>query len=122
MCKTQAGVNAAHRQVAIVAVYAKLQGVEWATARALVGDSAGGAGGDPRHDGSAAVSTALASLKYPNGNCSAGGEHRLKPVRKTVAGPLLGASLVVVEPKPEIAAAVVIRADGHPKGARAWAR
>lgn len=118
VCKTQASVHAAYRQAniaaSIVAVYAKLQGVELTTSQALVGDMAREA-----RDVILAMNGARPPLlpgyrlKYLDGNCLAASEHRLKALRETTAGPLPGKSLVVFDPQLEIAAAVFPCADGH---------
>ncbi|RKT47416.1 transposase [Thiocapsa rosea] len=118
VCRTQASVHAAYRQAniaaSIVAVYAKLQGVELTTSQALVGEIALEA-----RDMILAMNGARPSLlpgyrlKYLDGNCLAASEHRLKPLRATTAGPLPGKSLVVFDPQLDIAVTVVLCADGH---------
>ncbi len=118
VCKTQASVHAAYRQAniaaSIVAVYAKLQGVELTTSQALVTDIAREA-----RDLILAMQGARPSLlpgyrlKYLDGNCLAASEHRLKPLRATAAGPLPGKSLVVFDPQLEMAIEVFPCADGH---------
>jgi hypothetical protein len=52
-------------------------------------------------------------LEHLDGNGSAAGEHRLKPLRTTAAGPLPGKSPVVVDPQPGLAVDVFPCADGH---------
>jgi IS4 transposase len=52
-------------------------------------------------------------VKYLDGNCLAASEHRLKPLRQTAAGPLPGKSLVVFDPRLDLAIDVFPCADGH---------
>lgn len=118
VCKTQASVHAAYRQAniaaSIVAVYAKLQGVELTTSQALVTDIAREA-----RDLILAMQGARPSLlpgyrlKYLDGNCLAASEHRLKPLRATAASPLPGKSLVVFNPQLDMTIAVFPCADVH---------
>ena len=118
VCKTQANVHAAYRHAniasSIVAVYAKLQGVELTTSQALVRYIA--------REAQTLIVTMKGArppllpgyrLKYLDGNCLAASEHRLKPLRATAAGPLPGKSLVVFDPQLSIAADVFPCADGH---------
>jgi hypothetical protein len=118
VCRTQASVHAAYRHAhiaaSIVAVYAKLRGVELATSQGLV-----------RHiareaqtliealDGRRPARLPGRRLKYLDGNCLAASEHRLKPLRTTAAGPLPGKSLVVFDPQAGLAVDVFPCADGH---------
>jgi hypothetical protein len=118
VCKTRANVHAAYRHAniasSIVAVYAKLQGVELTTSQALVRYIA--------REGQALIVTMKGArppllpgyrLKYLDGNCLAASEHRLKPLRATAAGPLPGKSLVVFDPQLGMAIDVFPCADAH---------
>jgi hypothetical protein len=118
VCKTQASVHAAYRHAniaaSIVAVYAKLKGIELTTSQALVRYIA--------REAQALIVTMNGArlpllpgyrLKYLDGNCLAASEHRLKPLRATAAGPLPGKSLVVVDPQLNMAIDVFPCADGH---------
>ena len=118
VCKTRASVHAAYRHAdiaaSIVAVYAKLQGVEVTTSQALVRHIA--------REAQVLIVTMNGArppllpgyrLKYLDGNCLAASEHRLKPLRTTAAGPLPGKSLVVVDPQLNMAIDVFPCADGH---------
>ena len=118
VCQTRASVHAAYRHAniaaSIVAVYAKLKGVELTTSQALVRDIA--------REAHALILTMNGArppllsgyrLKYLDGNCLAASEHRLKPLRATAAGPLPGKSLVVVDPQLNLAIDVFPCADGH---------
>lgn len=118
VCKTQASVHAAYRHAhiaaSIVAVYAKLQGVELTTSQALVRYIA--------REAQAVIVTMKGArppllpgyrLKYLDGNCLAASEHRLKPLRATAAGPLPGKALVVFDPQLNMAIDVFPCADGH---------
>ncbi len=118
VCKTQASVHAAYRHAniaaSIVAVYAKLKGVELTTSQALVRYIA--------REAQIVILTMNGArpallpgyrLKYLDGNCLAASEHRLKPLRATAAGPLPGKSLVIVDPQLNMAIDVFPCADGH---------
>jgi hypothetical protein len=118
VCKTRANVHAAYRHAniasSIVAVYAKLQGVELTTSQALVRYIA--------REGQALIVTMKGArpallpgyrLKYLDGNCLAASEHRLTALRATAAGPLPGKSLVVFDPQLGMAIDVFPCADGH---------
>jgi hypothetical protein len=118
VCKTHPSVNAAYRRsdiaASIVAVYAKLKGIELTTAQALVRSSASetkvlieqmGGAHPPRLAGY--------RLKYLDGNCLAATEHRLNVLRNTAAGALPGQSLVTFDPQLGIAIDVFPCADGH---------
>jgi IS4 transposase len=118
VCKTQASVHAAYRQAniaaSIIAVYAKLQGIELTTSQALVRYIAREAQVlIETMNGARAPLLPGYRLKYLDGNCLAASEHRLKPLRATTAGPLPGKSLVVFDPQLNIASDVFPCADGH---------
>ena len=118
VCKTQASVHAAYRQAniaaSIIAVYAKLQGIELTTSQALVRYIAREAQVlIETMNGARAPLLPGYRLKYLDGNCLAASEHRLKPLRATAAGPLPGKSLVVFDPQLNIASDVFPCADGH---------
>lgn len=118
VCRSPASVHAAYRQAniaaSIVAVYAKLRGVELTTSQALVGGIAREAR-DMILEMNGARPSLLPGyrLKYLDGNCLAAGEHRLKPLRATAAGSLPGKSLVVFDPQLDMAVTVALCADGH---------
>lgn len=118
VCKTQASIHAAYRHAniaaSIVSVYAKLKGVELTTSQALVRQMA--------HDSEALIETLHGAhapllpgyrVKYLDGNCLAASEHRLNVLRDTAAGPLPGKSLVVFDPRLDLAMDVFPCADGH---------
>jgi hypothetical protein len=118
VCRTQANTHAAYRHSSIassiVAVYAKLRGIELTTSQALVRRIA--------RDCQVLIATMNGGrrpllpgyrLKYLDGNCLAASEHRLKPLRATAAGPLPGKSLVVFDPQLGMAIDVFPCADGH---------
>jgi hypothetical protein len=52
-------------------------------------------------------------MKYLDGNCLAGSEHRLKALRATAAGALPGKALVVFDPAVGLAIDVFPCTDGH---------
>jgi IS4 transposase len=118
VCKTQASVHAGYRHAnmaaSIVAVYAKLKGVELTTSQALVRSIAAEAQTliETMQGARPALLPGL-RLKYLDGNCLAATEHRLKPLRDTTAGPLPGKSLVVFDPRLDLAIDVFPCSDGH---------
>ena len=118
VCKTQASVHAAYRQstiaASVVAVYAKLQGVELPTSQGLVRVIA--------HDSAQLIEGLQGArapllpgyrVKYLDGNCLAASERRLKPLRASAAAALPGKSLVVFDPRLGIACDVFPCEDGH---------
>jgi IS4 transposase len=118
VCKTRASVHAAYRHAniaaSIVAVYAKLKGVELTTSQALVRSIAAEAQTlIETMQGARPAQLPGLRLKYLDGNCLAATEHRLKPLRDTAAGPLPGKSLVVFDPRLDLSIDVFPCSDGH---------
>jgi IS4 transposase len=118
VCRTQASVHAAYRHAeiatSIVAVYAKLRGVELTTSQGLVRHIGREAQTlIERMNGGRPAQLPGYRLKYLDGNCLAASEHRLKALRTTAAGALPGKSLVVFDPQVGLAVDVFPCADGH---------
>ncbi len=118
VCKTQASVHAAYRHahlaVSVVAVDAKLKGVELTTSQALVRQIAGESEAlIERLQGTKPARLPGYRVTYLDGNCLAASAHRLKAVRHTTAAPLPGKSLVVFDPRLGLAMDVFPCADGH---------
>ena len=113
-------INAAYQaqseaiSVSITSVYNKLNGIEPNAMAALVRQTASEMQayvGEMK-----AQRTALLPgyrVKMLDGNCIAKTEHRLKPLRKTKAGPLPGKSLVVYDHALDLAIDVFPCEDGH---------
>jgi hypothetical protein len=118
--KTFPSINAAylenHQQfsVSITSVYNKLNGIEAGTSAALVRETA---------CEMAEITEALGAvreswlpgyrIKILDGNCIEATEHRLEVLRSTNAGALPGKSLVIYDPKLEMAINVFPCEDGH---------
>lgn len=119
VCQIRASVNVAyqksdHISVSLTSLYNKLNGLETSTSAELV-----------RYIG--AESTALIKemkAEHPDwvegyntrlfdGNCIEATEHRIKALRDTKAGALPGKSLVVFDPKTEVAINIFLCEDGH---------
>lgn len=110
----QVQAEAEEVSVSVIAVYSKVKGVEPATSRAIVRETA------------VELSEAIVKLKGArrpllpgyrvkilDGNCIEASEHRLKVLRKTSAGALPGKSLVVYDPSLDLATDVFPCEDGH---------
>lgn len=118
VCKTQASVHAAYRKAtitaSIVAVYAKLRGVELETSQALVRDIARESA--RLIDGLQGRRPPLLPgyrIKYLDGNCVEASERRLKALRESAAAALPGKSLVVFDQALDLVDDVFPCADGH---------
>jgi hypothetical protein len=118
VCRTRANVNEAHRHTdmgtSVVAVYDKLKGVEPGVSQGLLREIAADAQGLIAGVGGARPALVPGyRVKYLDGNCLAGSEHRLKALRATTAGALPGKSLVVFDPALGLAIDVFPCPDGH---------
>lgn len=120
VCRIQPSIHAAYQEhkeeieTSITAVYDKLSGIDTATSRALVQETA-------RQMGEAVCS--LNGTRVPwlpgyrvkvlDGNCIEATEHRIRALRGTGSGALPGKSLVIYEPELEMATEVFPCEDGH---------
>lgn len=118
--KTFPSINAAYQEnnqqfsVSITSVYNKLNGIEAGTSAALVRETA---------CEMAEITEALGAvrkswlpgyrIKILDGNCIEATEHRLEVLRSTNAGALPGKSLVIYDPKLEMAINVFPCEEGH---------
>jgi hypothetical protein len=118
VCKIRPSVHSAYRQVnlqaSVVALYAKLQNLEPTTSQALVRYVASEAetvlnqvGGMP------AFLLPKYRVRFLDGNCLEGTDHRLAVLRETRAGALPGKALVVFDPRLGLAVDVFPCEDGH---------
>ncbi len=120
VCKVQPSIHAAYQdnqeqiETSLTAVYDKLKGIDIATSRALVRETAeqmsesiNGMKGscDPWLPGY--------RIKVLDGNCIEATEHRLKVLRGISSGALPGKSLVIYQPHIEMATDVFPCEDGH---------
>jgi len=100
--------------VSVVAVYAKLQGIETATSQALVRDVGGEVAALMDQLGGALEPIAPGyQTRILDGNCIAASEHRIKELRRTAAGALPGKSLVVLDADRRLIRDVFPCEDGH---------
>jgi len=120
VCKVQPSIHAAYQdnqeqiETSLTAVYDKLKGIDIATSRALVRETAeqmsesiNGMKGvcDPWLPGY--------RIKVLDGNCIEATEHRLDVLRNISSGALPGKSLVIYQPHVEMATDVFPCEDGH---------
>jgi IS4 transposase len=118
---THKSVHAAYQKsseelgVSVTAVYDKLQRVEPEVSANLVRQTAGEMaeiiGAMP--GGQAEALLAGYRTKILDGNCLGATEHRIFELRRTAAGPLPGKSLVVLDPRLQLAIDVFPCEDGH---------
>ncbi|HYN44608.1 MAG TPA: IS4 family transposase [Candidatus Limnocylindrales bacterium] len=118
VCNIRPSVHSAYRdseiQASVVALYAKLQNMEWTTSQALVRYIAGEAEALIEQVGGA--SPALLPgyrVQFLDGNSIEATEHRLEVLRETHAGALPGKALVVFDPQSGLAIDVFPCEDGH---------
>jgi hypothetical protein len=98
----------------VVAVYAKLKGIETSTSQALVRDIAGELAPLIDQMGGALEPPAPGyRTRILDGNCIAASEHRIKELRTVAAGALPGKSLVVLDADRRLIADVFPCEDGH---------
>ena len=120
VCNIQPSIHAAYQdnkeeiETSVAAVYDKLKGIDTATSRALVEETAKQMG----ETVSGLNGTRLPWLpgyriKVLDGNCIEATEHRIKPLRGTTSDALPGKSLVIYEPELEMATDVFPCEDGH---------
>ncbi|MCK5871844.1 MAG: transposase [Methylococcales bacterium] len=119
VCQTRASVKAAHQKsdhigVSLASLYNKINGLETSTSAALV-----------RYIGAESIALIKEmNVEYPDwvegyntrlldGNCIEATEHRIKALRNTKSGALPGKSLVVFDPKTEVAIDIFLCEDGH---------
>jgi len=120
VCGSQKSVNAAYQlareevPTSIVSVYNKLKGIEVETSAGLVRYAAGEATALIEElEGAVPERLPGYRVKLLDGNCLAASEHRIKPLRRTSAGPLPGKSLVVFDPALQLPIDVFPCEDGH---------
>lgn len=118
VCKIRTSVHSAYCHSAIeasvVAVYAKLKGVETTTSQALVRQIASESESIIRNlNGANEPLLPGYRTKFLDGNCIEATEHRLKVLRDTRAGALPGKSLVVFDAELGLALDVFPCEDGH---------
>jgi IS4 transposase len=120
VCRIQPSIHAAYQEhrddieTSVTAVYDKLNGIDTATSRALVRDTA-------RQMSEAVIAMNGTRtnwldgyrIKILDGNCIEASEHRLKALRDVGGGALPGKSLVVYDPQLEMAIDVFPCEDGH---------
>ncbi|MBN4055247.1 transposase [bacterium AH-315-K03] len=100
--------------VSVASIYNKLSGIEISTISSLVQDTS---------NEMAEISTGLKAQRSPllagyktkmlDGNCIETAKHRLKALRDTKAGPLLGKSLIVYDHELDLASDIFPCEDGH---------
>ena len=120
VCRVQPSIHAAYQdnreaiETSLTAVYEKLNGLDTATSRALVGETAEQLAASVR-DLKATRSPWLPGyrVKVLDGNCIEATHHRIQELRGTGAGALPGKSLVIYEPELEMATEVFPCEDGH---------
>jgi hypothetical protein len=120
VCRVQPSIHAAYQdnreaiETSLTAVYDKLNGLDTATSRALVGETAEQLAASVR-DLKATRSPWLPGyrVKVLDGNCIEATHHRIQELRGTGAGALPGKSLVIYEPELEMATEVFPCEDGH---------
>lgn len=122
VCGIRTSVHAASQALAhtlpvsIVSVYHKLNGLEPATAAALVRYVASQASALIRElGGERPVRLPGYVVRLLDGNCLAASEHRLKELRALRGAPLPGKSLVVYDPSLEVVVDVLPCEDGYPQ-------
>jgi Transposase DDE domain len=120
VCKIQPSIHAAYQenkeaiQTSITAVYDKLSGIDTATSRALVVETAEQMAEAVRGmSGTCAPWLPGYRVKVLDGNCIEATEHRIEELRGVAGGALPGKSLVVYEPELEMATEVFPCEDGH---------
>ena len=120
VCRVHPSIHAAYQDneeaigTSITAVYDKLNRLDTATSRALVGDTAEQLGASVRQiNGSCCPWLPGYRVKVLDGNCIEATHHRIKELRETTAGALPGKSLVIYEPELEMATEVFPCEDGH---------
>ena len=120
VCQVQPSIHAAYQdnkesiETSVTAIYDKLNGIDTATSRALVGDTAEQLGASVREmNGTRLPWIAGYRVKVLDGNCIEATEHRIGVLRDTAAGALPGKSLVIYEPESEMATEVFPCEDGH---------
>jgi IS4 transposase len=120
VCRVQPSIHAAYQdnkhdiETSLTAVYDKLSGIDIATSRGLVRETA-------RQMAESVVGMKGARspwlrghrIKVLDGNCIEATEHRLRVLRNVGSGALPGKSLVVYEPHVEMATDVFPCEDGH---------
>lgn len=118
VCRVRPSLHAAYRRAApaasVQAMYAKLNGVEPATTRALVQATAAAIGqlidqlgGRPR------PLLPGYRVRLLDGNHFSGSAHRLQVLRGTAAGALPGQALVLLDPQQQLVVDVFPCEDGH---------
>ena len=120
VCRVQPSIHAAYQdnkeeiETSITAVYDKLSGIDTATSRALVRETA------QQMDESVRVMRGAREpwlpgyrIKVLDGNCIEATHHRIEELRGISAGALPGKSLVIYEPELEMATDVFPCEDGH---------
>jgi len=101
-------------ETSLTAVYDKLNGIDTATSRALVRQTAQQMDTTVRAlKGTRTPWLPGYRIKILDGNCIEATEHRIKPLRDVAGGALPGKSLVIYEPELEIATDVFPCEDGH---------
>jgi hypothetical protein len=120
VCRIQPSIHAAYQEnkesieTSLTAIYEKLSGIDTATSRALVGDTAEQLGAAVRQMNGACLPWLPGyRVKVLDGNCIEATAHRLEVLRTTSAGALPGKSLVVYEPELQMATEVFPCEDGH---------
>ena len=121
VCRIQPSIHAAYQEnkeaieTSVTAVYDKLKGIDTATSRALVRETAEQMGESVRGLSGATRTPWLPGyrVKVLDGNCIEATHHRIKALRNTGAGALPGKSLVIYEPQREMVSDVFPCEDGH---------
>lgn len=120
VCKIQPSIHAAYQenkeaiQTSITAVYDKLSGIDTATSRALVVETAEQMAEAVRAmSGTCTPWLSGYRVKVLDGNCIEATEHRIEELRGVGGGALPGKSLVIYEPELEMATEVFPCEDGH---------
>ena len=97
VCQVQPSIHAAYQdnkesiETSLTAVYDKLNGIDMATSRALVGDTAEQLGASVREmNGTCLPWLPGYRVKVLDGNCIEATEHRIEVLRDTAAGALPG--------------------------------
>lgn len=120
VCGSHKSLHAAYQAsaqeigVSVTSIYNKVNGVETETSASLVRYSADvTAPIIERMGGTLPPLLPGYRIKILDGNCLEATEHRLRPLRRTAAGPLPGKSLVVLDPSLKLMVDVFPCEDGH---------